>query len=152
MRVIPLLLAALIIVFVEGVRAQHEHRDARAIAMVKALNVSRLDKHLHVEPFAKWFGKLVGKKQKVEWEVNDCGEQDGSGRQRDFPICVQSFAHTGNSVEVTVMVAVGTYMRGIVGKPAVWGIWLKPKNMESELMDELSDLVHKLDQLQHRKS
>jgi hypothetical protein len=137
---------------VTEVGAQNERRDAKAVAMIKNLRVSRLDRRLPGLSFSRWFVLWLADHSLSNGEVNDCGEQDGSGRQRDFPICVQAFAHTGNSVEVTVMIAVGTYRRGIVGKPAVWGIWLKSKNMESELMDELSDLVHKLDQLQHRKS
>ncbi len=68
---------------------------------------------------------MIGKAQKIGWEVNDCGEQDGSGRQKDFPICVQATGHTDDLIDVNVMIVVGTDRRGIVGKPTTWGIWVK---------------------------
>ena len=129
---------------VPEILAQNEKRDAKAIPMVKNLKVSRLDKRLRPASFSRWFGNVVGKSQRIEWQVNDCGEQDGSGHQKDFPICVQALAHTVDRIEVTVMVVVGTHKRGIVGKPAVWGIWVKPNNKESKEMDELSELMEEL--------
>ena len=127
--------------------AQNEKRDAKAIAMVKNLKVSRLDKRLPAVGFLQWFGNVFGKSQRIKWEVNDCGEQDGSGRQKDLPICVQALVPSVDRIEVTVMVVVGTHKRGVVGKPAVWGIWVQPKNKESKEMNELSDLVEELTRL-----
>lgn len=127
--------------------AQNERRDVKAITMVKNLKASRLDKRLPAVGFLRWLGNVVGKSQRIEWEINDCGEQNGSGRQKDFPICAQAHAHTVDRIEVTVMVVVGTHKRGIVGKPAVWGIWVQPKNKESKELDELSELVEELARL-----
>lgn len=145
MRIIFLLTIVILgLCVVPEVYVQNVKRDARAIAMVKKLQVSRLDRRLPAVSFLQWFGNTIGRSQKIEWEINDCGEQDGSGRQKDFPICVQALAETVDRIEVTVMVVVGTHKRGIVGKPAVWGIWAQPKNKKSKEMDELSDLVKEL--------
>ena len=148
--IFPLTVIIVAFCIVPEICAQNEKRDAKAIPMVKNLKVSRLDKRLQPVGFLRWFGNVVGKSQRIEWELNDCGEQDGSGHQKDFPICVQAFAHTVDRIEVTVMVVVGTHKRGIVGKPAVWGIWVQPKNKESKEMDELSDLVKELARLRRK--
>lgn len=124
--------------------AQSNKRDAKAIKMIKNLQVSSLDKRLPATSFSQWIGQVIGRSQKIEWEVNDCGEQDGSGRQKDFPICVQASAFTVNRIEVNVLVTVGTHKRGIVGRPAVWGIWVIKNQNESQNIDALSDLSQEL--------
>lgn len=128
--------------------AQNERRDAKAIPMVKNLKVSRLDKRLPARSFSQWIGQVLGKAQKIEWEINDCGEQDGSGRQKDFPICVQASSTLGR-IEVTVMIAVGTHKRGINGRPTVWGIWVGRKGEVSKVFDELIELAPELKRLKH---
>lgn len=137
---------------VSEIGAQNTTRDAKAIAKIKNLQVFRLDRRLPAKSFSQWFGKVIGKSQKIEWEVNDCGEQDGSGRQKDFPICVQARAYTVDLIEVSVLVTVGTHRRGIVGKPSVWGIWVETRQNVSKDLDALSDLPQELVRLKQMKT
>jgi hypothetical protein len=150
---VPLIYIALLLL-VLGIEAngQNPTRDIRAIAKVKALSVSKLESKLPTLKFENWFADVVGGTEPTRWEVNDCGEQNGSGKQRDFPICVQAFARTDDRIEVTIMVVVGTYKRGVVGKPAVWGIWAQPHNEVSNEIRELSDLVKELARLKRAKN
>ena len=96
--------------------------DERAIGFAKALPVSRLDARMPRQPFDAWFQKLVGSQAKVTWETNDCGEQTGSpaDAQRDFPICVEVGAALADGRKVAVQIAVGTFQKGISGRPVVW--------------------------------
>lgn len=130
--------------FVSEIEAQNKARDAKAIAMVKNLSVSKLDRRLPARSFSQWFGKVVGKSQKIEWHVNDCGEQDGTGMQPDFPICVESNAYTADRIKVYVLIAIGTHKLGITGKPEVWGAWIIKDQKELKFIDELSDLQQEL--------
>lgn len=104
---------------------ERNKRDTKAINKVKRLSVSELDKKLTETPFEEWFSKVVGQKVSKSWEVNDCGEQTGDGEGRDFPICVDVSAVENDSFSVSVLVAVGTHKKGVVGKPEVFWIYLK---------------------------
>jgi hypothetical protein len=129
---------------VSALLGQNEERDSRAIAKIKNIRVSKLDDRLPGESFVRWFGKVVGTAQKIDWEVNDCGEQDGSGRQKDFPICVQAHAITLDHVEVSIMIVVGSHRQGLTRKPGVWGIWVEAKPNPSKVLDELNSLPKEL--------
>lgn len=146
----PIFLLLSFITCVETVGAQREERDAKAISKVKNIAVSRLDKKLSSLSFSRWFSRTLRNKQPALWELNDCGEQDGSGRQKDFPICVQAYAKTSDQIAVTVMIAVGTHKRGIFGKPVTWGIWVGSDQVSSIVLDRLNDLPKAL--VKHRKS
>ena len=146
MRIIfGLLIVFVAFVLVPEIEAQSSGRDSKAIALVKGLPVYRLDKRLSGPTFSRWLRNVIGKSQKIEWEVNDCGEQDGSGRQKDYPICVEALTNTVDGIEIKVLITVGTNKRGIAGKPAVWGIWSQPQHCESKFMYELGDLAQELE-------
>lgn len=144
--------AAATFILVPEVCGQDARRDAKAIALIKNIQISHLDSRLRAQGFLQWLRGVVGNSQKIDWEVNDCGEQDGSGRQKDFPICVQAHTFTSDHVEVSIMVMVGSHMRGIVGKPAVWGIWVVTEHDGSKLLDTLSELRQELLLIKRRKS
>ena len=138
--------------FVPLLLGQTEARDRRAIAKIKNIQVPKLDKQLLTESFARWFANVVGESQKVEWEVNDCGEQDGSGRQKDFPICVQAAGQTADLIHISVSIVVGTHKRGIVGKPVLWGIWVEAEPKISKVLDELNELPKELSGIRSTKN
>ena len=96
--------------------------DERAIQFAKTVPVSRLEAGMPSQPFAAWFQKLVGPETRVTWETNDCGEQTGSpaDAQRAFPICAEVGAALANGRKVSVQIAVGTFQKGISGRPRVW--------------------------------
>lgn len=99
-------------------------RDRKVIAHTKALLVSQLDPKLPAVPFERWLIKEAGEGAQISWEVNDCGEQTGTAEDRDsdFPLCVEAEAHMRDKRVIVVSIAVGTYQRGIAGKPVTWWI------------------------------
>lgn len=147
-----LITVLIVFCFVPPLLGQSEGRDRRAIAEIKNIQVPKLDKRLPAESFARWFAKVVGKGQKIDWEVNDCGEQDGSGRQKDFPICVQAAGKTADLIQISVSIAVGTHKRGIVGKPVIWGIWVEAEPEISKILDELNQLPKELTGIRRNKN
>lgn len=82
----------------------------------------------------------VEKGQRIEWEVNDCGEQDGSGRQTDFPICVDATVKTKDDITVAVSIVVGTYKRGVIGRPEIWGIWITADKKQPQVLMDLKQI------------
>jgi len=132
--------ALVMIAFVVGCEAQNRRRDAAAIGKIKRISVAKLDPKLRPKPLLRWLQGIVGRSRQITWEVNDCGEQDGSGRQRDFPICVAADTKLADGTEVSILVVVGSYRRGIVGKPQIWWIYLKNKEGALTDVDRLSQL------------
>ena len=94
--------------------------NSKAIEQVQKFSAAELEKGLPKMPFADWFAKLAGEENKVEWEVNDCGEQTGDPKQdrkRDIPACVSAWAELPDNREVLVNVIVGTFGKGVLGQP-----------------------------------
>jgi hypothetical protein len=115
--------------------------EQRVIAETKKLSAKSLDPDLSDVAFADWFQSVVGKATKVEWESNDCGEQTGDPKTTpaDFPVCGQASAKLSGARTVTVMIAVGSYKKGITGEPAVFFVGLDHENT-FEPVDKLHDL------------
>ncbi len=124
--------------------------DEKTIAVARQVPVSELDPKLPKQAFGVWLEKLVAP-AKVEWEVNDCGEQSGTpaDQGRDFPMCVEANAELSSGAKVTVSVAVGTVNKGISGKPGVFFILLDEPGSEEKDVVHLSDLAARL-QDRHR--
>jgi hypothetical protein len=122
--------------------ASHPTLERRVIAIVQKLSAKALDPELPDQPFAEWFQSVVGKDAKVEWESNDCGEQTGDPKTTpaDFPICGQASAKLPGARVVTVMVAVGSYKKGIVGAPGVFFVGIDVENT-FEPVEKLHDLA-----------
>jgi len=134
------LVIAFALVFLPQARPQHKSSakkaaaqptlEQRVVATVKKLSAKTLDPELPDQPFAEWFQSVVGATTKVAWESNDCGEQTGDPKTTpaDFPICGQASAKLPGDRAVTVMVAVGSYKKGITGDPAVFFVGLDVQN------------------------
>ncbi|HEY7544189.1 MAG TPA: hypothetical protein VID27_04870, partial [Blastocatellia bacterium] len=116
-----LLIIALVLVMSAMASAQKKISEKRTIAYVKQIPVSRLDRSLPDQQLAEWLSQTVGAEAKIVWEVNDCGERTGSSADigRDFPICVEARSELFGGRNVTLMIAVGTFSKGIWGQPAV---------------------------------
>jgi hypothetical protein len=123
-------------------------RDRKAIAYAKAILVSTLDPKLPAIPFEHWLIKEAGEGAKISWEVNDCGEQTGTPEEAesdsDLPMCVEAEAHMRDKRVIVVGIAVGTYQRGISGKPATWWITVGLDPNSDEPLKTLSDVPLKL--------
>jgi len=90
----------------------------------KSVNANVLDTTLPKTHFEKWFVNFTAT-SKATWEVNGCGEQDGSGKQTDFPICVDAQAELANGDKLIISIALGTYKKGMIGLPKIWMIYAK---------------------------
>jgi hypothetical protein len=105
--------------------AQTSARDKRMIAYAKNLRASRLDSRLPNKRFEFWLRSVVGIGTKLDWEINDCGEQSGNpndGSSINPPLCAQAHAISSDSRHIYVLILVGTHKAGIRGRPTVWSI------------------------------
>lgn len=105
--------------------AQSPARDRRLIAYAQNLLASRLDSQLPHRQFSSWFQSVVGSDAKIDWEINDCGEQTGNpndGSSVNPPLCAQAHADLRDGRNVYVLILVGTHKAGIKGKPIVWSL------------------------------
>lgn len=122
--------------------AQSKKRDAAAISYAKATLVSRIEKGMPNQRFDSWLKRRAGGKPNVTWEVNDCGEQTGTpaDRGRDFPMCVEANAQSGE-MAIVISINVGTFKRGITGRPQLRFAQLHFEGEEHEAINKLRDLA-----------
>lgn len=109
--------------------SQAESLEDKAITFVKNINAIELDSKLPKEPFAIWFSKVVGLNAQIYWETNDCGEQTGTSADigRDFPLCVEVGAVLLDGRRLVIMIAVGTFKKGVEGKPELFWAFIEHK-------------------------
>ncbi len=128
-----------------GANAQSKKQNATAIKFARATLVSNIEKGMPKMRFDTWLRQTVGPNLKIAWEVNDCGEQTGTpaDKGRDFPMCVEAIADSMD-VHIAVGIMVGTFKRGITGKPIVRGVTLNFEGEEARSVDNLADLKKQL--------
>ena len=85
--VCPLCAAAFVFIGFAAAQALSKRQETAAIRYGKGTLISRIEKGLPRERFDVWLRKLAGRKAKITWEVNDCGEQTGTpvDKGRGFP-------------------------------------------------------------------
>lgn len=99
-----------------------------AIDLLGQAPASSLDSLLPKASFLDWFKSTVGPEAKIQWEINDCGEQTGVpavDQQRDMPVCLEVTAILPDRRIVGVAIDVGTEKKGLFGDPAVYNIYLQ---------------------------
>ena len=120
------------------------------INYAKKYLVSNIESNLPRQSFADWFQETVGKPAKIDWEINDCGEQTGTSEDkgRDFSMCVKAFAALGTDVSVSVNIQFGTFKRGIsADAPVVRFISISREDDFGQQPEKLSDLSKRLGEL-----
>jgi TonB family protein len=102
-----------------GYSAQNPTLEGRAVSLVQQTHVSQLDSGLPDQPFGTWVKLIVGQRAGVTWQLTDCGEQAdvSSGTGGDHQACVETTALLPDERKVVVLISVGTFKQGIVGKP-----------------------------------
>ena len=133
----------LILVCITASQAQSKKQDAAAIRFARNISVSKIEKGMPLIRFDKWFRNLGGRKLKVKYEVNDCGEQTGTSadRGRDFPMCVEAIAETEVS-SVQINMQIGTFKKGItMNRPVTRGIRIDEEGEEHTDFDSLAELT-----------
>jgi TonB family protein len=94
--------------------------EKRAVGDTQRTLASDLDGDLPRLPFKDWFEKVIGSDTGVVWQLSECGQKvemtpDGTG---DAQACVEVNTILGNGRRVIVMIAVGTFKKGMTGAPA----------------------------------
>jgi TonB family protein len=94
--------------------------EKQAVAGTQRILASELDAELPSLPFTDWFGKVVGPGTGMIWQLSECGDRleaspDATG---DARACVEVNTILSDGRKVILMIAVGTFKKGMIGAPA----------------------------------
>jgi TonB family protein len=94
--------------------------EKQAVSNTQRTLASDLDAELPKLPFTDWLGKVVGPGAGVVWQLSECGERVDTAPSRgaDAQACVQVNTVLSDGRKVIVMIAVGTFKKGVTGPPA----------------------------------
>ena len=94
--------------------------EKQAVSDTQRTLASDLDAELPKLPFTDWFGKVVGSGAGVVWQLSECGERNNAAPNGDGDThaCVEVNAILSDGRKVIVMIAVGTFKKGVTGPPA----------------------------------
>jgi hypothetical protein len=105
-----------------------QSQEQTIISYAQNIQASDVDSTLPKQPIEVWLLSLVGSEATISWEVNDCGEQTGLKRYSssiDPPTCAQITSELTDGRMVGIQIIVGTYKKGITGKPEVFLIYVE---------------------------
>lgn len=93
--------------------------EKSAVGGTQRALASDLDTGLPRLPFSEWFEKVTGPDAGVIWQLSECGEKveamaDGT---KDPQACVEANSILADGRRVIVMIAVGTFKKGLTGPP-----------------------------------
>jgi TonB family protein len=119
--------------------------EKQALSLVRAMPASALDAGLPSSSFASWFEQVTGPKAGVIWQLTECGEQIGATDKtgQDLPACAEVNANLPDGRKVFVMISVGTFKKGLTGKPVLFRAVIE-QNEQFILARRLSDLPEML--------
>src|SRR5215475_2962388 len=124
---------------------QTDSFEKQALSLVRAMPASALDAELPSRSFASWFEEVAGPKAGVIWQLTECGEQivapDNTGQ--DLPACAEVNANLPDGRKVFVMIRVGTFKKGMTGKPVLFRAVIE-QNEHFYQANRLSDLPEML--------
>ena len=143
MRQTILRISFLLLTFSQWAPGQSANEETATIQRVKTLPVSSLDRNLP-KVTLEFFLKYEGEGAPIKWEVIDCGEQARDAvvdHRRDSATCVKAdIAALKDGRAATVLVSVGTFKRGPVDVPTVYGVRVTYAGGTIRRLDRLSDL------------
>ncbi len=106
-----------------GANPQAGSFEKQALSSVQGMPASEFDAELPARPFGSWFSQIAGPRAGVVWQLTECGEPiiapDNTGR--DLPACAEVNATLPDGRKVFVVISVGTFKKGMTGKPAFFG-------------------------------
>jgi hypothetical protein len=132
----------LLTVWVWAQGASADKTEMAAIQRAKTLLISSLDRSLP-KVTLEFFLKYEGEGAPIKWEVNDCGEQTRDtvvDHGRDSAMCIKADISLKDGRAATVLVSVGTFKRGPVDVPTVYGVRVTYPGGTIHRLDRLSDL------------
>lgn len=96
--------------------------EKRAVAATQRILTSELDTELPRLPFANWFKQIVGPGAGVVWQLSECGEQQDapSDLAGEMRACVEVNTILPDDRKVIVMIAAGTFKKGLTGAPVFY--------------------------------
>jgi TonB family protein len=94
--------------------------EKRAVAETQRIIAQELDPELPRLPFSTWFKQVVGPQAGTVWQLSECGETAGASKNPagDIRACVEANSILPDGRKVFVMIAVGTFKKGMTGAPA----------------------------------
>src|SRR5215471_4494194 len=97
--------------------------EKQALSLVQAMPASDLDAKLPGRPFASWFEQVIGPEAGVVWQLTDCGERIVAPGEtgQDLSACAEIDAVLPDKRRVFIRISVGTFKKGLTGKPAFFG-------------------------------
>jgi protein TonB len=109
------------------------------------MSASDLDPWLPDRSFVSWFSEIIGPKAGVVWQLTECGERSlGTGETGpDMPACAEVNANLPDGRKVFVVISVGTFKQGMIGKPALFRAVIE-QNERFYQVRRLSDLPRML--------
>ena len=118
--------------------------DEVVIAAAKKILAADIDPKLPRVPVEEWVRSVVGPQPKLEWGVNDCGEQSGNpaaDKGRDFPMCAEIHILLGPKRDIYLPILIGTFGKGLTGgKPGLFfGVLVTPDGKQ-QWINKLSEL------------
>jgi TonB family protein len=140
------LFAIMIVVCVGMARArQIDPFEKQALSLVKTMPASGLDAKLPGLPFGRWVEQVVGAKAGVMWQLTECGQQavNAGGAEIDLPACAEFNALLPDKRRVFIAVSVGTFKKGLIGKPAFFSAVIE-RNAAFYQVRQLRDLPEML--------
>ena len=145
---LPVSLSPLLLVFLSlalwlsgSVAGQTGSFEKQAISSAQEMSASDLDEALPNRPFASWFSEVIGPKAGVVWQLTECGEQIGAGK--DLPACAEVNASLPGGRKVFVTISVGTFKKGLTGKPSFFRAVIE-QNERFYQVRRLSELPQRL--------
>jgi len=119
--------------------------EKRALADAQRVPAQELDPELPNLPFANWLKQVVGSEAGMVWQLSECGETAGasSNPAADIRACVEVNTILSDGRKVIVMIAVGTFKKGLTGPPA-FGFGVIDQNGELRSIQRLRDLQNLL--------
>ena len=96
-----------------------DYDEAKVIAYTKQITVSQSDITLPKQSLERWLKSFIGKNE-ITWEVNDCGESDGSGTQEDVSLCGAFSIEISPNRRCGAWISVGSVKEGIIGNNKNW--------------------------------
>jgi TonB family protein len=140
-------ITAIAISFCLGISSllQTKSFEREALALAQRIPASTLDSKLPKRPFAFWFSQFVGPQAGIVWQLTACGEDVGASddSDRDLPACAQANASLPDGRKVIVVIAVGTFKKGLTGNPVFFRAVVEHENRFYQV-DELHDLPEML--------
>jgi len=114
------LLAMLLLLVASSSPAQARYTEKQVIAYAKSIDVKTLDPSLPSQRLEDWLQSDPAHVHIVYWKMEDtCDLMPGSSKE-DYPLCAR-IGFSRNDKGGFILVQVGTSLKGIVGRPKLYG-------------------------------